>query len=105
NARDVLESDLLIGEDGCGDDGQRGVLVSRRMDRAGERASTFDDVSERGGQGVSERGQAARRFESCARACAYGRKDAPRCGRKSRNSLDKPLAHFLLKSWHHHCTP
>ena len=66
----VFEGDLLIGEERCGDDRQRGVLVSRWMDRAGERASTFDDVAERGGQWMSEWGQGTSTTGVCSRMCA-----------------------------------
>ena len=78
NARDVFEGDLLIGEERCGDDRQRGVLVARRMDRAGERASTFDDVAERGGQGISVvgSGDAQTREDARSRMCA-GAEECP----------------------------
>ncbi len=39
----VAQGDLLVGEEGGADDGQRGVLVARGRDGAGERFAAVDD--------------------------------------------------------------
>jgi len=89
NVRDVLEYDLLIGEQRGRDDGQRSVLVAGRMDRAGKRVSTFDDVAQRGSRDEGEK--------SGPRARARRRKNAPRRRCKSRNMLDNALTRSQLR--------
>jgi uncharacterized protein YoxC len=89
NVRDVLEYDLLIGEERGRDDGQRSVLVAGRMDRAGKRVSTFDDVAQRGSRDEGEK--------SGPRARARRRKNAPRRRCKSRNMLDNALTRSQLR--------
>src|SRR6185437_12202351 len=89
NVRDVLEGDLLIGEKRGGDDRQRGVLVAGRMNRAGERVSTFDDVAQRSSRDEGEK--------SSPRARAWSGKDAPRRHCKSRNVLDNAPTSSLLR--------
>ena len=44
DARHVVERDGVLGQQRCGDDRQRGVLVARRLDRALEPVAALDDV-------------------------------------------------------------
>ena len=43
DARHVAQDDLVLGEDGGGEDGQRAVLVARGDDRPGQRHAAVDD--------------------------------------------------------------
>ena len=44
DARHVLQRDRMLGEQGGGDDRQRGVLVAGRLDRSREPVAAFNDV-------------------------------------------------------------
>ena len=44
DARHVFQRDRMLGEQGGGDDRQRGILVAGRLDRSREPVAAFDDV-------------------------------------------------------------
>ena len=56
DARDVVQHDLLVGEEAAGEQRQRRVLVAGGHDRAGQRHPAFDDELLHGAAGLRPRG-------------------------------------------------